>query len=425
MNINQELVNNILALCTVIFDKPYTYQQDFLLSESKRIAFRSGRQVGKTTMCAIKALYKALKHEKQVVVILSPTQRQSSLMFRKVRAYSKNELIIDLIESESQTRISFKNGSEIHCLPGNNPDTIRGYSPNLLIIDEAAFVKDDVYVSSEPSLAATNGQLILVSTPFGKRGRFYMSFFEDEFEKYHIQSIESPLITQEFLDGQKGSKTELEYKQEFEGEFLEELDTYFPRQLVLDSIAEIADGIKPQRDYYLGVDCARYGTDETVYVITEVWQNKAQVLEIISTSKKPLTDVIGRVKDLHKKYGFRGIYMDSSGLGSGAVDSLLGSGLPIKNLLTTTGKYADSVQFTLQNKEEIYKNLKLMMEQGRLFYPNHEKLIFQLCDLQYEFTEAGHLKLHHPERGHDDFPDALALAVAAIITPEYTPYIAV
>ena len=399
------------------------------MSEAQRIAFRSGRQVGKTTTTAIKAIHHAINGNNRQVLILSPTMRQSSLMFRKIRAYCQHPMIKEKIVSESQTMIIFDNHSEIHSLPGNNPDTVRGFSPTLLIIDEAAFVKDDVYVAVEPSLAATNGQMILISTPFGKRGRFYQAFGDDTFEKYHVRSIDSPLITESFLSGQISSKTELEYKQEYEGEFLEEQDTYFPRELVLNCIQEyeMTDGPRDHCNYYLGVDCARYGLDETVYIIVELGiEGIAKVMFTHATAKKPLTDIIGRVKSLHEKWDFSGIYIDSSGLGGGAVDSLIGAGLPIKNIKIgrDPAKYADSVQFTIINKEEIYKNLKLLMEQGKIYFPKIDKLIHQLCELQYEFTEAGHLKLHHPENGHDDWPDSLALAVSSLIRPRYEPYIA-
>ena len=413
------------------FNECYDYQKKFLLDESRRIAFRSGRQVGKTTCCAIKAIHHALNGEKRVVIILSPSLRQSSLMFRKVRAYLKHDFVFDLLESESQTRVSFSNGSEIHCLPGNNPDTVRGFSPTMKIDDEAAFIKDDVFVSSDPSLIATKGIHIMTSTPFGKRGRFYQAFSSDAWSKYHIPSMMSPLITEDDLKAARAEKTELEFKQEYEGEFLEEMDTYFSRDLVLDcvddTLQELDDARGRRCNYFLGVDCARYGLDETVYTILEEDStSRLSIVKIISTSKKPITDIIGRVKFLHEHFNFTGIYIDSSSLGGGAVDSLIDSGLPIKSLIVNRKQNIlhDSVQFTLQNKEEIFKNLKLMMEQGKLTYPKHNKLIQQLCDMQYEFTEAGHLKLHHPDRGHDDFPDSLALACAAYIKdPYYVPYI--
>lgn len=351
-------------------------------------------------------------------------------MFRKVRAYLQHPLVASEVVSESQTMIVLKNGSEIHALPGNNPDTVRGFSPTLLIIDEAAFVKDEVYIAIEPSLAATNGQLILISTPYGKRGRFYESFDPDSgFETYVVPSRESPLITDEFLLARQRELTELEFNQEYLGEFMEEMDTYFPRELILNCVEEIEEHKEmiSHTNYYLGVDCARYGLDSTVYItIAEDSFGMLRVVNMIETSKKPITDIVNRVQALQRVFNYRGIYIDATGLGAGAADMLKEKGVPLRNMPMSTNqeRKGEGIQFTLQNKEKLYKNLKLLMEKGRIFFPNHKKLIHQLSELQVDYTDAGHLKLHHPERGHDDFPDALALACANFIKGTYKPLMA-
>ena len=64
----------------------------------------------------------------------------------------------------------------------------------------------------------------------------------------------------------------------------------------------------------------------------------------------------------------------------------------------------------MNTKLDMYSNLKLWMEKGLLALPNHKKLLYELKDFRYELTDSGGLKLHHSERGHDDYPDALALA---------------
>ena len=65
---------------------------------------------------------------------------------------------------------------------------------------------------------------------------------------------------------------------------------------------------------------------------------------------------------------------------------------------------------TTLNKEDIFSNLKVLMETKMLNIPNFKKLIFELKDFRYETTPSGNLKLHHSEGGHDDFVDALACA---------------
>ena len=75
--------------------------------------------------------------------------------------------------------------------------------------------------------------------------------------------------------------------------------------------------------------------------------------------------------------------------------------------------------FTMRNKEDIFSNLKLLMEQGKLKIPDHKKLIYQLKDFRYETTPTGNLKLHHSEGGHDDLVDALACAAHGIRGKSY------
>jgi len=110
-------------------------------------------------------------------------------------------------------------------------------------------------------------------------------------------------------------------------------------------------------------------------------------------------------------------YCDSTGLGAGVVD-VLAKKLNIPKTLGEQNynqKYASNdiiigLTFTISVKEDIFSNLKLLMEQGKLRIPNHKKLIYQLKDFRYETTPSGHIKLHHSDGGHDDLVDALACA---------------
>lgn len=422
----ERMKNEILYLFGELYGyAPFDYQAKILLDNSKRIAVCSGRQIGKTTLAAIKAIYYAISGPNRQILIVSKTERQAGIMFRKIRHCCQHPLIKKDIVKETERMMIFSNGSEIHSLPGSNPDSLRGYSPFRVFIDEAASVKEESFVVLQPSVIATKGGIEMYSTPKGKVGRFYRAFEgEKGWSLYKIPSRECPLITEEDLEADRAQLTEVEFKQEYEAEFVDFLDTFISLNLY-DSCVEDIPEITKARDainykYFLGVDIARYGTDETVYIVSEVDKNdNAKIVFIRSTSKKPITDVIGRVKELHNAFNFSGIYIDETGLGAGAADSLIQAGLPIKNLnikQDTSKVFRErGVQFTLINKEALYKNLKLLMEQGRIKIPYHDKLRLQTTQLIAEYTEAGHLKLSHPERGHDDFPDALALSVAALI----------
>ena len=200
--------NPITFFSHVVGTAPFYYQSEFLKMGSKRIAIRSGRQVGKTVMAAVKALYVAYSHPHQQILIVAPTQRQAGILFRNIKTYISDhpEMFGEKLVKNTQTELWLENGSEIHCLLSGKQsgDNIRGFSPNLIIVDEAAFVAEDAFAAIEPSLASTQGGLILISTPWGQQGFFYDAFRPDsEYETMHIKSRDSPLITDDYLDKMK------------------------------------------------------------------------------------------------------------------------------------------------------------------------------------------------------------------------------
>jgi len=108
-------------------------------------------------------------------MIIAASQRQSSLLFEKVRA--KCDLIPGIYqEKPTLTRIMLSNGSRIYSLPaGRSGYFIRGFTLDWLIADEAAFIPETVWTAVTPMLAVSRklrgfGFTILISTPFGKGG---------------------------------------------------------------------------------------------------------------------------------------------------------------------------------------------------------------------------------------------------------------
>lgn len=163
-----------------------------------------------------------------------------------------------------------------------------------------------------------------------------------------------------------------------------------------------------QKKVVLGVDFARLGQDSTVLVLIEEERPGSDLFVklVQETQHKLLTDAIGRITMLDDKYKCDKIILDQTGLGSGPVDVLQ----------ERLGYKIEGVTFTIKSKQDIYQNLRRLLElraknkPGGLHLPNHKKLLFQLMDLRYEFSGSGDMKIHHSDRGHDDYCDALALA---------------
>ncbi len=195
----------LLARATGI--EPDSWQAHVLRSTSARVLLNCSRQSGKSTITSILAMHTALYEAGSLVLLLSPSLRQSGELFKKCVATYKDLGRPVPPESETALTLTLENGSRIVSLPGSKDGTIRGYSGvDLLVIDEAAWVADSLYMSVRPMLAVSGGRLVALSTPHGTRGWFYEAWRGDEaWEKYEIPAPLCPRISEEFLAEEKRS----------------------------------------------------------------------------------------------------------------------------------------------------------------------------------------------------------------------------
>jgi len=201
---------------------PDEWQARVLRSNAKRIIINCGRQTGKSTVAAILGLHTAIYRPGSLVLLLSPSLRQSSELFRKVADFYRR-LGHEGLEPEawSALRLELVNGSRIVSLPGKE-QTIRGFAGvNLLVVDEAARVPDELYAAVRPMLATSNGRLILLSTPFGKSGFFYQTWKEGgpEWLRVHVPATQCPRISTAFLEEEKRTLGEWFFAQEYMASF--------------------------------------------------------------------------------------------------------------------------------------------------------------------------------------------------------------
>lgn len=177
-----------------------------------------GRQCGKSTVSAALALQCALLEPGALVLLLSPSMRQSQELYRKCadgwKALGKPVPSV----TESALRVEFVTGSRIISLPGKDDAAIRGFSkPSLVVIDEAARVSDQLYMSCRPMLAVSpNGRLLALSTPFGKRGWFYEAWYgTGEWQRVKVTANECQRISPEFLREEREALGERWFNQEY------------------------------------------------------------------------------------------------------------------------------------------------------------------------------------------------------------------
>ena len=212
--------------------------QKIVLATKGNMCICSPRQMGKSTVISQDAGEYALKNPKKSIMIIASVERQALLLFEKVLSYiygkSKKEICTGK-DRPTKHELKLKNGSIIRCLPtGDSGYGIRGYTIDRLYADEAAFIKEDVWAAVTPMLATTGGDIILLSTPFGKDGYFYRMFHSDLFTRIHvdpdevIEDREEPQRTNliEFRKEEKLRMTKLQYQQEHMGLFVGGIQRY-------------------------------------------------------------------------------------------------------------------------------------------------------------------------------------------------------
>jgi len=87
-------------------------------------------------------------------------------------------------------------------------------------------------------LAVSGGRLVLMSTPFGKRGHFFEAWSNaPEWEKVMIPAPQCPRITPEFLEEERRALGEWWWRQEYMCEFTETIDQVFSYDLVMSAIS--------------------------------------------------------------------------------------------------------------------------------------------------------------------------------------------
>ena len=237
-----------IALDPVLFARllgfnPDPWQEKVLSTTSRRLILNCSRQSGKSTTASILALHRAIFYPDNLILLVSPSLRQSSELFRKVGEQLKKLQCKPKLLEDNKLSCTLENKSRIVSLPSSE-GTIRGYSgASLIIEDEASRVDDELYRAIRPMLAVSNGRLILMSTPFGKRGHFHKEWSEGEgWEKIRIKADECPRISPEFLEEEKRSLGEWWYKQEYMCEFVETMDQVFNYQYIDKSLS---DDIRP------------------------------------------------------------------------------------------------------------------------------------------------------------------------------------
>ena len=212
---------------------PDDVQTKLLTSTSRKTLLNCCRQWGKSTTTSLIALPEALSCAPAMIILVSPSQPQSTELFKKIHDFWERLPGAPEASQESLTRMELNNGSRIISLPGSEKTT-RGYSAATLVaMDEASRCPDELLAAVRPMLATSAGRFIALSTPAGKRGWFYESWTSGEgWERIQVKAEDCPRIAPAFLDEERQAYGPLRFAQEYCCEFIDSETAVFNSDLI-------------------------------------------------------------------------------------------------------------------------------------------------------------------------------------------------
>ena len=401
---------------TILNFQPYPYQEKFLGDRSPLIVACCGRQVGKTTLAAAKALHYALSKNSAHVLIVSAGLRQSIILFDKILEFANGSIAIRaLLQYKTRTKLRFANGSEITALPcGRDGSTLRGFTADMVILDETNFIPKLVIdsVIRPTTITRSEARIIMLSTPWVRDRPFYEALTKPElgFTTYTWPTSFNPQITKERLELELKTIGEIDFNREYNATFIDDQFSYLPSNLILACADDYTLNSESNQtetqngEYYVGIDFGKHQDHSAIAIIQKQPEHGLRLVSLKEFQlETPYSAVIGTVRILNMAYRFTGGRLDQTGVGEAPYEQIREFAPTIKG-----------VTLTARVKQDILGKLKLTMENQKLTIPRDEqRLLTQLTLQRCEPTADGNLKFTHPQGTNDDLLWSLALAVYA------------
>ena len=407
-------------------------QQRVLRPGAIRGLLNCTRQWGKSTVIAIKAVHHAFTRPGALVVVCSPSLRQSREFCRKVLGFLR-KLGINSLE--------LPNGSRIVGLPANE-NTIRGFSAvTMLLIDEAARVSDALYAAAKPALATTNGEMWLMSTPHGARGFFHREWMDalSDWERVCVTAAECPRIVPEFLEEEKRSLGELRFRQEYCGEFLQDGRAVFPAAWIETAFAPWLRASERRLGAQFAV-CVDLGqqSDPTAIAVLETWTEPTGEFDPVNwehpkrrrhavrwLERVPLgtsyVDVVRNIFSLVRQWKQLGdcvVVVDATGVGAAVLDMLKQASWSHCRLFPVVFTAGERDTYHLDRwhvpKRDLIQGLSVVLESSGLLIeprlPESDALRRELQNIRWDISPSGRDQFSGG-REHDDLVIALTLGL--------------
>ena len=382
-------------------------QQEVSKSDARWKILCAGRRFGKTRLGIHMCMEVALNGGRAWWV--APTFAIARVGWRALEnaAYSFPPEIQPKI-SLANMEVLFPNGGSISCKSADNPQRLRGEGLDFLVMDEAAFIKPDVWQEVlRPTLTERKGSALFISTPMGMNNWFYdlweTAGSSPNWDRFQYSTYDNPAIDPDEIDSAKTEVGSIVFAQEYLAEFVDagqgmlkpEWMQYFkvedrmykgggsqwqPGEMVHFGAADLAVTTNTQSDYTVVMSYAM-SPDMKLYV------------EDMKRLKIEGPEIIPMIDEMYKRYRWSYVCMEKQGFTKTFIQEAQRKGMRVREMDASKDKITQAMP------------LSARMEAGDVLFRSNASW---LEDLEREL-------MTFPVGRHDDIVDALVLGAQSLV----------
>jgi hypothetical protein len=359
----------------------------------------TSRQWGKSLLGQNLLLYWLLQKPNQKGAWISPIYNQAKKVFQELSDAS-NSIIQQ--SNKAELTIKFINGSTLQFLSSERADSVRGFSFNYMVVDEAAYVNERGFETAIlPTLTAIGKKCLIISTPKSKNWfyKYYLKGVSDSIEyiSFRGKSTDNPYIDQSFIAEQRLSLPNDIFRQEYEAEFTDAGSEVFRGVEQACIVPQYNKQDKSSR-CFAGIDVGLSNDYSVLTILNEA----GRVLLIDRLRGENISTIANRFNDILSRFRIEGGYVEENGIGAAMRDLIIPRNRRIRGFTTTQ-----------DSKTQIVRTLISDLEAGILELPTKElepEMFKELTLYTYKLSNNGKLSFSHPNGIHDDLVDSLMLA---------------
>ncbi|MCW2496589.1 terminase family protein [Jatrophihabitans sp.] len=418
----------------VLGETLWDHQVAVVRSEARYRVLNAGRRAGKTRVFGVLALWLMFTRPGSKVLMISASDTAVKRSHAEIAAMARASIGADDVEDDGVHLLTLDNGSQLQSVPASMK-AARSAEADLLIVDEAGFVDQDLWEAAEPVVMAKAGSRVLIaSTPWRGPGHFFHDLWREgmedpsaDVEAWHWPSTISPLVDTEFLERRRARMAPDYFDREYLALFTDEAGAFFS---IADLEAATADYemtppsealVNGFREHQVGggIDWGR-ARDQNVVVLVGVLEDlglnadgrwRLFVPWIDARYRWEYTDFIDELCNVANCYDVVAFASETNGVGDYPTTDLADRLWQVHHSTTQVAR----VHTDVRRKETGFGMIKRLLQSDRLVLPNHPELLKELRALEFETTEAGNTRITVPERsGHDDVAMGLLQAVSCV-----------